>query len=276
MDDLLPGPGAEFRWRTCTINVRMAAEHYGPIDGHRDTTESVHLVLAALDKTLFAEDFCRASITNLSEDQMREWMLGVLRAWTQGVTAYLPEPYNAESAKEWRDNAGEAFDKYRQGEIERQREIVERNKPRFERAWAALRELKVSSVFVEFSGEGDSGQIDSIEPEFEPETIPPREKLDHMVAAFKSREVFMPSEVASVKLEDLIEGLSDNLLCRDEVPDWYSNEGGYGTLKWRVNPNGSNTLDITVNQRVIDYDTTVLSYDELGEMTAIDHKGRSN
>ena len=27
---------------------------------------------------------------------------------------------------------------------------------------------------------------------------------------------------------------------------------------------------------VIDYDTTVLSYDELGEMTAIDHKGRSN
>ena len=86
----------------------------------------------------------------------------------------------------------------------------------------------------------------------------------------------MPSEVASVKLEDLIEGLSDNLLCRDEVPDWYNNEGGYGTLKWRVNPNGSNTLDITVNQRVIDYDTTVLSYDELGEMTAIDHKGRSN
>ena len=152
---------------------------------------------------------------------MREWMLGVLRAWTQGVTAYLPEPYNAESAKEWRDNAGEALDKYRQGEIERRREIVERNEPRFERAWAALRELKVSSVFVEFSGEGDSGQIDSHRnSEFEPETIPPREKLDHMVSAFKSREVFMPSEVASVKLEDLIEGLSDNLLCRDEVPDW--------------------------------------------------------
>ena len=43
-----------------------------------------------------------------------------------------------------------------------------------------------------------------------------------------------------------------------------------------MNPNGSNTLDITVNQRVIYYDTTVLTYDELGEMTAIDHKGRSN
>ena len=154
MDDLLPDPGAEFRWRTCTINVRRAAEQYGPIDGHRDTTETVHLVLAALDKTLFAEDFCPASITDLSEDQMREWMLGVLRAWTQGVTAYLPEPYNAESAKEWRDNAGEALDKYRQGEIERQREIVERNEPRFERAWAALRELKVSSVFVEFQRRG--------------------------------------------------------------------------------------------------------------------------
>ena len=74
-------------------------------------------------------------------------------------------------------------------------------------------------MFVEFSGEGDLGQIDFIEPEFEPETIPPREKLDHMEAAFKSREVFMPSEVASVKLKDLIEGLSDDLLCRDEVPD---------------------------------------------------------
>ena len=161
MDDLLPGLGAKFRWRTCTINVRMAAEHYGPIDAHRDTAESVHLVLAELDKTLFADDFCPACITNLSEDQMREWMLGVLRAWTQGVTAYLPEPYNTESAKQWRDNTSEAQDKYRQGEIERQMEIVERNKPRFERAWAALRELKVSSVFVEFSSEGDLGQIDS-------------------------------------------------------------------------------------------------------------------
>ena len=34
--------------------------------------------------------------------------------------------------------------------------------------------------------------------------------------------------------------------------------GGYGTLEWRVNPGGSNTLCGTVNQCVEEYDTTVL------------------
>ncbi len=54
------------------------------------------------------------------------------------------------------------------------------------------------------------------------------------------------------------------------------NEGGCGSLRWRANRDGSNTLDVTVNERITDYNTTVLTYDGLGEMTAIDHQGRSS
>ena len=213
----------------------------------------------------------------MREDQLRESILGVLRAWAQGVTEYLPEPHNPEIVTDARD-ISEDFAKYRQEEIERQRQISERNRVRFERAWAALHELQVSSVLVQFSGEGDSGQIDSIEPEFEERsgTIPAGQELDAMVAQFRSTDVFVPGEDAPVLLRDLIEDLSNDLLYGVEVPDWYNNSGGYGTLEWRVNPGGSNTLCGTVNQCVEEYDTTVLCFDGLGEVTTIDHQGRSD
>ena len=77
-------------------------------------------------------------------------------------------------------------------------------------------------------------------------------------------------------LRDLIEDLSNDLLSGVEVPDWYNKAGGYGTLEWRVNPGGDNTLCGTVNQCVEEYDTTVLCYNGSGEVTTIDHQGRSN
>ena len=97
-----------------------------------------------------------------------------------------------------------------------------------------------------------------------------------MVATFRSKEVLVPGEVAPLKLQDLIKAMSDDLLDRGETPDWCNNEGGYGTLEWQVNPDGSDTLDVTVNQCVREYETTVLTYDRLGEMTGTNNQGRSD
>jgi hypothetical protein len=277
MDNLLPDRDAGFRWRNCTVNVRKAAERYGSVEVQNDSAENVHLALAELDTRLFAEGFGPELIANLSEDQLRGWMHWILRAWAVNITEYLPEPYNPRVAGELRDISG-TWAKYRQEANERQRTTVERNKPRLERAWAALRELKISSVLVEFSGVGDSGEIDSIEPSFDEQStiVPDEHLLANMMATYRSKEVLMPNEAAPVRLEDLIEELSNDLLGRAETPDWFNNDGGYGTLEWRVNPDGSNVLNVTVHQRVTEYDTTVLIYNGLGEMTATDYQGRSN
>ena len=271
MDELLPTFDAKFRWRTCNINLDKAAECYGPIDVQGDTVEFVHRALTELDARLFADDFGPASVAKLSADQLREWMHCVLRAWAVAVTEYLPESYIPQATDDFSAIASETWKKYLQAEVERQKEVAERNKCMFQRAWDALRELNVCSVQVQFSGAGDSGEIESIEPRFEKQSETPGRKIADIVATFWSMAVLVPGEAASVRLQDLIEKLSYDLLCRAEVPDWINNEGGWGTLEWRVNPDGSNALAVTVNQRVTEYDTTVLAYDGLGEMIAMNH-----
>ncbi len=112
------------------------------------------------------EGFSPSKVVELDEGQICEWMHGILRAWAQGVTEYQREPYTPEISHDLRTIASTSWNTYLQGELERQREIVERNKLWLERAWTALRELRISSVLVEFSGDHDFGQIDDIEPEF--------------------------------------------------------------------------------------------------------------
>jgi hypothetical protein len=265
MDHLLPDPDAEFYWRTCTINMRQAAERYGPIDVCGDTAPSVHLALAMFDRTHFAEGFGPASIASLSADQLREWMHVVSKAWTLGITAYPREPVSSGIAAGSCDPSG-TWAQYRRAESE-----WRKNEPKFECAWTALRALNILSVVVDFSGEGDDGEIGAIDPEFD---IPAGHT--DLLAAFRSKEVLFTGEAPPIKLEDLIAELSENILYRNGVPDWCNNVGGCGTLEWQVNADGSNVLNVTVHQRVIEYDTTVLTYDRLGEITAINHKGRSD
>jgi hypothetical protein len=271
MDELVPTPGAKFRWRTCTINLYKVAECYGPIDAQGDTVEYVYRALTELDDRLFADDFGPASVAKLSAEQLREWMHCVLRAWAVAVTEYLPETTNNSRAI-----ASETRKKNLQAEVERQKEIVERNKPRFQRAWDALRELKVCSVQGLFSGADDSGEIELTQPGFEEKSRTSGQAIADMVARFRSIEVLVPGEAAPVRLQDMIKELSNDLLCRPEVPDWIDNEDLWGKLEWRVSPDGSNALAVTVHQRVTRYDKTVLTYDGLGEMIAMNHQGRSN
>jgi hypothetical protein len=274
MANKLPDFSAKFRWRNADIQMRGIAERYGFIDMPGDTPESLHLGLAELDRMLFPDGFGRNQIKEQTEAQRREWMCLVLRAWARGIREYLPEP---DSAADVRDAHAATWAKYQEEEIVRQREAAEKNKPKFELAWTALRELKLLSVLVEFSGESDSGQIDSLEPTFhEPQGIAPSEReFADIVAALLAKEVLVPGEAVPIKLTELIEALSDYMLVLPGIPDWYNNDGGCGTLEWRIDPDGANVLTVTVNQRVTEYDTTVITYCGLGEKVTAIRLGRT-
>jgi hypothetical protein len=125
----------------------------------------------------------------------------------------------------------------------------QKKRTEFVSAWAALRALDVRAVLVVFrEGAGI------------PEDVPFADRA----ATFQSAEVGLPW-AAQVKLEDLVRRLSDDLLLSEEVPDWYNNDGGYGTLEWRLHPAGNNELRLIVNQYVErPIHTTELIYDELG------------
>jgi hypothetical protein len=96
-----------------------------------------------------------------------------------------------------------------------------------------------------------------------------------MVERFRMKYVLPPGDASPVKLRSLIDEVSNYLLCQDLVPDWYNNDGGCGTLEWRTNPDGSNLLMATVNQRVTEYETTVITFDGLGKMVTQNHQQRT-
>ena len=120
-----------------------------------------------------------------------------------------------------------------------------------------MAQLGILSVNVEFSGAGDSGEIESID-------------LNYMAFSNESKaedfqknhdEVAVVPEEVEERLTELVGNLSDSILEGSEVPDWYNNEGGHGTLVW--NP-ATKTIEVEVNERVIGYETTHLTYDANG------------
>jgi hypothetical protein len=158
--------------------------------------------------------------------------------------------------------------------IARNEAMRNRNLEMFRLTWEKLRELNVSAVIVDFSGEGDSGQVNAVDPVFDRASeTGSDQRTQKMEAAFRAAMV-SPSGAASVTLENLISELSDEVLSQPMVPDWYNNDGGNGTLEWRANEDGTNSLTVTVNQTVVDYDTTVLTFDEWGDEVSDIHKGQ--
>lgn len=146
------------------------------------------------------------------------------------------------------------------------------NAYRFKAVWHTLRKLGINRVTVEFSGEGDSGQIDDVSPSW------PHDSNSYAVArhkaqcdAFKEAMVDWPegsTEAPRLKLEKLVEQLSDDILQKGEIPDWYNHEGGNGTIEWVVsgkNMEGVELIDCTVNQRIVEYSTSCFSYDSHGQ-----------
>jgi hypothetical protein len=130
--------------------------------------------------------------------------------------------------------------------------------PAFADAWATMANLGVVSITVSFSGEGDSGQIDDVGLF----CVAMPAKGHRQEAWQKNREALaaLPDD-SQDHLKELVESLSDSVLQDGNVPDWYNNDGGNGSLIWTL---ATKTIEVEVNQKVVEYETTTLTYDANG------------
>ena len=87
--------------------------------------------------------------------------------------------------------------------------------------------LGAKHVYVEFSGSGDSGQIDGVyyrDKNDDFQNIP-----SDMIAWTKQTYDEQPKETTNMKLVDVLEDICYRALDETDL-DWYNNEGGQGNL----------------------------------------------
>ena len=131
--------------------------------------------------------------------------------------------------------------------------------------WDTLAELKITTVVVSFSGAGDSGDIDDVNPMFEGisnhyTTNVDQERYAAGLAMFKQAG----NPAADIALEELIKQVSLTLLDEPGVPDWVNNDGGDGEITLDTATRAI-TLDINVN--IVEKDNSVFTYDAMGSET---------
>ena len=83
-------------------------------------------------------------------------------------------------------------------------------------------------------------------------------------AAFGAKTLPFDPGQPIVLLRDVIIELSDKILQKHEIPDWYNDYGGYGQIKWSVaDTEGIHPFDriaVTVNVAVVEIDTSNFEY----------------
>jgi hypothetical protein len=158
---------------------------------------------------------------------------------------------NAEASKRW---WVEQLEKERTDHEEKIAKLA----PKFAEVWTSMERLGVVSATVSFSGEGDSGQIEDVDLscfDFHArDDLGKTWEKDRETVAALSKE---PSD----HIKELVESLSDAILDDENIPDWYNNDGGHGNLQWTL---ATKTIEIEVFQRVVEYQTTTLTYDANG------------
>jgi hypothetical protein len=279
MNNSPPTPTANFHWRAAYIRLARVAEKFGPIDIQNDTAETVRLALGEIDRTLFPAGIInRAIVEKIGEAKKQEWLTTILRAAAFGIFEFEPQPNcDAQTLLIDSESSVRLFEEYRRKKETRDEEARSKNQPKFEAVWNAVRGHGISGLLVEFSGSGDEGEIDSIELwPAERENSTAAEPGDDTDAAFLSKMVAVDGETAPVELEGLVRQLSNHVLDRAEIPDWYNNEGGFGRIEWSAGADGENTLVVTVNQRVDAFDTTVITYDVIGRMVDKKYQGKTS
>jgi hypothetical protein len=122
------------------------------------------------------------------------------------------------------------------------------NKQEQEVLYTQLNLLGANEVVVEFSGAGDSGQIDSVyylDKNNEPQDIP-----NDMIAWTKQTYGSQEPTTERTLLQDVIEDLCYRALDGTGL-DWYNNEGGQGRLiiDFKVNP-PKTILHVGINEMI--------------------------
>lgn len=114
-----------------------------------------------------------------------------------------------------------------------------------------LQDLGVTEIKVNYSGGGDSGQIDDIE------------YCNPKVKGFTSDAI--PKEIL-----DRVEKIAYTLL--EDIADWYNNEGGYGTVfiklpsfEYDIDGHYYEEAESTYNEETGDYDYDYENQKEWGE-----------
>lgn len=129
--------------------------------------------------------------------------------------------------------------------------------------WARLRELEISTVEVGFSGSGDSGQIDGVDPGWTSGTAADQARR----AAFLACTIDLPDEaghVAPRSLRGLIDDWAGEILDRPEIPNWYDNDGGNGKITFHVSDEPPR-IEVGVNVAVVTHETHSFEYDRHGD-----------
>ncbi|WP_145200323.1 DUF6878 family protein [Sphingobium sp. B2] len=119
------------------------------------------------------------------------------------------------------------------------RKLIPKNKALL---FACLASAGITYVVVTFNGEGDSGQIEEIQPRNDAgEAELPATPVQLLAACYGGQ----PPEVKRMPLADALEELCYDLL-RDKHAGWENNDGAYGEFTFDV---AAGTITLDYNER---------------------------
>ena len=102
--------------------------------------------------------------------------------------------------------------------------------------------LGITRVVVTFDGQGDSGQIEDIQPETDGNAVDlPASHIDFLYAGYDGH----PPEAQRLTLANALEELCYDLL-RDSHAGWENNDGAYGEFTFDV---AAGTITLDYNER---------------------------
>lgn len=132
----------------------------------------------------------------------------------------------------------------------------------FQLLWDAMRAIDLPALIVTFSGGCDEGAVDDVSAEFgfdykaEPDSCYARAN-----ARFDTCKVTLGDN--SLLLADYVKEIAEGLLTdTDDVPDWYNNDGGNGTITFTLD---GEVIEMEVNVRIVEFDTTRFQFDSAGK-----------
>jgi hypothetical protein len=138
------------------------------------------------------------------------------------------------------------------------------DKAKYELVWAAMRELGIDEIEVEFNGEGDSGEITDVSVPYRSDMA--GEQHVELNARLERCAVTLIEGEPPVKLVDLITELSDPLTTEQDI-NWWDGDGGFGVVHW-ILANGEPPepmIAMSIEERIVTTNSHMFEFDRHGE-----------